>query len=174
MSLHFSLSDLYELTKLGNLSLIPIVYGHDGKIDFKNMTLLPNTWINYPDNCRQIDFTNFKWPKFKDSFFIFVKLETIFEEKYTDVEMVVEGKNMACERTVQRNNFQQSGSQMRTKFQIVENFMINIKQNIFIEQDFSMGCRIYPNEHGESYNECDKKFTWRKIKEIIGDTLGNK
>ena len=36
--------------------------------------------------------------------------------------------------------------------------MVDIKESVFVEDDPSKNCRVYPNKDHQSYRECDDQF----------------
>ena len=49
--------------------------------------------------------------------------------------------------------------------------IVEMKQNIFVENDPSKSCRGYPNEEFENYNDCDKEFVSKTLAKHFGPNL---
>ena len=46
------------------------------------------------------------------------------------------------------------------------NYIARIKSNVFVEEDQSQTCRVYPTSEFSSYIDCDDHFIRRKIDEV--------
>ena len=42
-----------------------------------------------------------------------------------------------------------------------DDYIVELKQDTYMEHDPSKNCRNYPNQRFQSYNHCDKDFTLR-------------
>ena len=52
-----------------------------------------------------------------------------------------------------------------------DDYILELKQDIFVENDPSKNCANYPNAQYDSYNDCDKKFTLKKLSDHYGTKL---
>ena len=43
-------------------------------------------------------------------------------------------------------------------------YVVDISESVFVEEDPSKSCRVYPNKDHQSYRECDDQF----LKEYVG------
>ena len=52
-----------------------------------------------------------------------------------------------------------------------DDYILELKQDIFVEDDPSKNCVNFPTREFQSYNDCDKNFTITKLAEHYGPDL---
>ena len=52
-----------------------------------------------------------------------------------------------------------------------DEYILELKQDIFVENDPSKNCVKYPTADYETYNDCDKHFTLKTLAEYYGPSL---
>ena len=129
--------------------------------------------MNFPYNCFTLDLTNntdLKESGIKQLFLEFFRLAN------QSVEIYLQGKSLVASRNVKSHKFYSSGADIKltqlgqvcfyeicsttcyTGTPTKKSFILQIKENVFVEADSSKGCRIYPNQEFYSYQECDDQF----------------
>ena len=108
---------------------------------------------NYPHNCLTLDFDGVD--SIEQIKFYFSPIEGY------NVEVLLEDKQRSCYRSLTSNRLAYTGPvievvDLSSKSKI--NYIVEMKQNIFVEKDHSKNCKVYPNDEFESYKSCDDKF----------------
>jgi hypothetical protein len=72
------------------------------------------------------------------------------------VEVHVQGSSLACDRNIRAHLLYSEGDKIRLqKMNFMRMFVVNLKKNVFVEEDPKKNCRNYPNPEYASYRECD-------------------
>ena len=48
----------------------------------------------------------------------------------------------------------------------LKKYVVNIKKDVFVEEDPSQTCRNYPTSEFDSYTECDDNYARKKMEQI--------
>ena len=140
----------------------------NGDVDFKLIDILVDTWVDYIENCFVLDFLKN----------IVVKKEGIqnmyiyFEQHPIDIEIIPLSRNLFTDRPVMNNRLFGLGALIDIRnntFQgAYDSYVIELKQDIYVEEDPSKHCMIYPNATYQSYNHCDKAFVHNTLARHFG------
>ena len=93
---------------------------------------------------------------------------TVDSDEYS-VELQIDDKTWDTHRPLYINKIRQR----RTSIKIEKNecsfkhYFISMSQDIFSEDDESKGCKKYPNEMFESYNDCDEAYAKSTVNQMI-------
>jgi hypothetical protein len=112
--------------------------------------------MNYPYNCFTLDLTNNSKVVEKG-----VKQMFLTFPANLSVEVLLQGKNMACNRDIKYHKFYSSGDNVRLDnlgHTVKRSYVVQIKENIFVEADTSKDCRVYPTAAFPSYKACDDQY----------------
>ena len=131
------------------------------------------TWVNYIDNCVTIDLL-----KNDDihgmgiaNIFVYVNDLTL-KSSFTSLQIIPIDRNLFTERYLKSTKLYYSGPSIvmdkNAPYRSSDSYILKLKQNKFVENDRSKNCVNYPNSEYDSYNDCDKSFTLRKLAEHYG------
>ena len=74
------------------------------------------------------------------------------------VQLKVQGGSLSCSREMLDHMFYASGDLIEARDGELYKYALKISENVFVEEDLSKNCRVYPNEEFESYCACDDQF----------------
>ena len=111
--------------------------------------------VNYPNNCYTLDLSNNTEVMKKG-------IKTLFfnstRRNLTMVQVKVQGGSLSCSREIFDHMFYASGDPIEARHRVFYKYALKISENVFVEEDLSKNCRVYPNEEFESYRACDDQF----------------
>ena len=116
--------------------------------------------------CQTFEFKDyFPHQKILQIFFYFNPIENLA------VDLYLEDKNFVLHRTLKSALLAYSGPKITFK-SLTESkdiqIMLNVIQTIDSELDTKKNCTNYPNENFKSYQDCDRKFFYDKMKHGFG------
>ena len=75
------------------------------------------------------------------------------------IEIRVEDGNLDCDRIIGGHQLHYDGDKIKLLSERMKhNFVVELKMNVFLEEDKSKKCRKYPNQDFSSYRECDNLY----------------
>ena len=94
---------------------------------------------------------------------------------YTSIEVIPVDRNLFTERNLKNTRLYYFGPNIamgeNAPYRSSDDYILELKQDIFVENDPSKNCANYPNAQCDSYNDCDKKFTLKKLSDHYGTKL---
>lgn len=120
-------------------------------VDPRNLSIYHR--LTYPQNCQILDISEVIRGKHVNFFALYFAPK----DKY-NVEVYLEDKESIFDRTTPDSKKSMTGDKI--KIDLGENsnykaYSVEIRQNVYVEEDDSKGCRKYPNEQFETFNDCD-------------------
>ena len=155
--------DLLKTLKITKQGGTDILYASN-QID----NLIMKTRIS-PKNCFYLDLASF------DNI---IQISMTFQKcDNCGVAAVVEDKNMMCDRELGFLSFYNFGDTIEKPWLGVledmslgwRTFIVKFDQEVFVEEDESKHCVIYPNKMHNSYNDCDKMFVKNTLQNYFGE-----
>ena len=144
-------------------------------LNFSIDSLVVETWVNYFDNCLSVDFlkNNVIRAEGIANIFVFIFDETF--SKFTSVEIVPVDRNLFTDRNLKNTRLFYFGPNIvmskEAPYRSSDDYILELKQDIFVEDDPSKNCVNFPTREFQSYNDCDKNFTITKLAEHYGPDL---
>ena len=80
-----------------------------------------------------------------------------------DLKFIVIGRTLYCKRNIKEQNVFASGKPIKLDKGERLVFLIQIKENIFVEEDLTKKCQNYPNAKFASYDNCDEEFIKEQV-----------
>ena len=116
--------------------------------------------VNYPNNCYTLDLSNNKEVVEKGIKSLQVEFNSKKRKNLSMVQVKVEGSSLSCARDIFDHMFYATGDPIEAQYRDREfyKYALKISENVFVEEDSSKNCRVYPNEEFESYRACDDQF----------------
>ena len=121
--------------------------------------------INFLESCHKLNFSDITRYFVSGKKEIFISFNESILEKNISLELKFRGKTIAADRMIEDHRFFSSGDLMEMKKQKMSQYMVKIRENVYVEEDPKKTCRVYPNGKFASYAECDKNFMKEKIEE---------
>ena len=129
------------------------------------------TWVNYRDNCVTIDLL--KNDDIREvgiaNIYIYLKDHTL-NASFTSLQIIPIDRNLFTERHLKSTKLYTSGPNIvmdkNAPYRSYDSYILELRQNTFVEN-----CANYPNSEYDSYNNCDKNFTLRKLAYHYGPGL---
>ena len=105
--------------------------------------------INYPHNCFTLDLSNKSSLRINGIKSLHLGFQNLTN---SSIEIHQQGKSLSCNRDILDHSFYSTGSPIvLDKMGRFEKYAVKIKEERFVEQDWSQGCKIYPNTQFSSY-----------------------
>ena len=82
------------------------------------------------------------------------------------MELKLQSQGLTTHREIQKHIFDSFGDNMNLNLNQLRQYIVKIRENIFVEEDPSQTCRNYPTSKFASYTECDDQYVRRKIEQI--------
>ena len=113
--------------------------------------------VNYPMNCFTLNLT--KHPQVKEHglqtmSFYFKKAKT----NITHVQINVQGSHIAGYRDLFDHSFYSTGDAIEGKTGFLSKYGVEIRENVFVEDDQSKHCVDYPTVKFENFGDCDNQY----------------
>ena len=139
-------------------ALVTADLGRGDQLDVTS--LVQQRRVNYPNNCYTLDLSNNTEVMEKGIKTLLVEFNNSKKRNLTMVQLKVEGSSLSCARDIFDHMFYASGDPIEAQYRDREfyKYALKISENVFVEQDSSKNCRVYPNEEFESYRACDNQF----------------
>ena len=126
-------------------------------------TIIIDTWISHFDNCITIDFTKDETILRENIAYIWIEPDQRFIASNMSLEIVPLDRHLFTDRNLKNTRLYYSGHNIvidkDAPLGSYDDYILELRQDVFVEQDRSKNCRNYPTSAYESYNECDKNFT---------------
>ena len=136
-------------------------------------SIVVESWVNYRDNCVTVDFLKNELflRESIGSVFVGVNNQTAFSQMSLEIFPVP--RNLFTERTLKHTWLFTFGPNIATDGTPGRYFdhILELKQEVFLENDPSKNCVNYPTAVFESYNHCDKNFTLQTLADHYGTSL---
>ena len=113
--------------------------------------------VNYPSNCYTLDLANNTKVKDKGIKTLLVEFSSK-ARNMTGFRLEVQGSSLSCARDIFDHMFYTTGDPIVTQPKELYKYALKISENVFVEEDLSKNCRVYPNEEFASYCACDDQF----------------
>jgi hypothetical protein len=112
--------------------------------------------VNFPDNCYTLDIT--ENPDVKENGIW--KMRLYFAKKLnSSVLITVAGDSLACDRIIGVHGFYSTGDTIEKHNDgMITEYLLEMKKNVFIEEDLTKECRNYPSSDYASYRDCDDQY----------------
>ena len=140
-----------------------------GRIFLNTEDVIQEETINYPDNCQTLDVTRHDVIKQEGVKDIQFRFQPFSENISVSVNLL--GKSSACSRTLAELAFSQSGERIVFENYAEKRFEIKLHGNEVVEGIPGDDCRNYPNEHFDSYKECDDDYLRKELNRIAPEAL---
>ena len=89
-----------------------------------------------------------------------------------EVEILLKDAGIFTKRTILEHSTNYKGAKAGTKFEAQDNkvkdFIVEVSQEVFAEEDVTKNCSLYPNKRHSSYGQCDTEYT----RAVLADTFG--
>ena len=91
-----------------------------------------------------------------------------------EVEILLRDAGIFSRRTILEHSTNYRGTKVGTKIEasanrtLVKDFIVEVSQEAFAEEDVTKNCSIYPNDWHRSYGECDTAFTLTTLANNFG------
>ena len=80
-----------------------------------------------------------------------------------DLKFIVLSETLSCKRNIKEQNVYASGESIKLGKDESLEYLIQIKENIFVEEDKTKNCQNYPNAKYDSYDKCDEEFIKEQV-----------
>ena len=113
---------------------------------------------NYPHNCLTLDISEREEVKKRGV----MKVGIIFNTTTGyGTEVILEDRQRSVSRSLQYNRLSYTGPSIQIQSldsKLFLEFVAELKLTVFVEEDTSKKCKIYPNSKFASYDDCDEKY----------------
>ena len=103
-----------------------------------------------------------------------MKCKEIAEELigHLEIEILLKDAGIFTKRTLLEHLTKYNGSKAGTKIEAQDNkvkdFIVEVSQEVFAEEDVTKNCSLYPNKRHRSYGQCDTEYT----RTVFADSFG--
>ena len=114
--------------------------------------------MNYPYNCYSLDLATVREVREMGVKQVFIYFPILAN---SSVELLLQGSTLACNRDIKSHKFYSSGSniQLEDLGQPMDKaYVVELRENVYVEEDASKNCRNYPTPEFASYRDCDDHF----------------
>ena len=80
-----------------------------------------------------------------------------------DLKFIVLGETLSCKRNIKEQNVYASGESIKLGRDESLEYLVQIKENIFVKEDKTKNCQNYPNAKYDSYDKCDEEFIKEQV-----------
>jgi hypothetical protein len=105
-------------------------------------------------------------------------VEFLFNPNVTlDVEILIWDTNLQTERTIPDHKTNYQGDRVKTSYERHANktksfdFIIEMRQEVFVEEDETKNCSVYPTGEHASYGECDRRYILAQLATLFGPSF---
>lgn len=145
--------------KLDNILHRVFVWNKDREIEKIPLERLNASWVNYPNNCRSLFLSKIPELKGKHIQRLILDIHNGQLGQNPKIKIDFIGDTLHTRRDILKHSFQSMGDFIRLdKDNVIKQFVVDISQRVFVEEDPSNTCRDYPNEEYLSYGQCDDEF----------------
>ena len=134
--------------------------GHDGSYIEVSVADVILKRVNFPNNCYTLDLKKYLYKKIDKKKKSVKEIRFLFKNQTgLKIEIRVEDGNLDCDRTIGEHQLHYDGDKVKLLSERMKHyFVVEMKKNIFLEEDKSKKCRKYPNQDFSSYRECDNLY----------------
>ena len=148
------MSDAHTLLK----SITVLGSQREGRFDLDVTRFAKSKRLSYPHNCLTLDLTGALTPEqFHRADMIVFYFNS---DKDSSVEIAIEDRLSALERDNPEAKCGFLGPVIEHKLdsKAFTKYAVEFAQSVFVEEDPSIGCKVYPWEGFSSFDECDQEF----------------
>ena len=135
-------------------------------------TITIDTWISHFDNCITVDFTKDEIILRENIAYIWIEPDQRFISLNMSLEIVPLDRHLFTDRNLKNTRLFYSGKNIvidkDAPLGSSDDYILELRRDVFVEQDRSKNCRNFPTSAYESYNECDKNFTLSTLAKHYG------
>ena len=136
-------------------------------------SVIMKAWVNYYDNCITVDFLKNETVRQGGISTIWIDvLKKRYNTSLMATEIIPVDRNLFTDRTLKNTKLFYNGPNIALEKGAsdgaYDDYILEIKQDTYMENDPSKNCKKYPNQKFESYNHCDKDFTLRTLAKHYG------
>ena len=147
----------YKMENIFNYVLALTSDGWYVKIPLKHLNA---SRVTYPDNCLSLSLP--KIPELKDHHIWRLYLDFGQLGNQT-IKISFNGETLDTVRYIGEHNFESLGDSIHSsKEGVYKAYRVEISQRVFVEEDPTNNCQVYPNKQYQSYQDCDDHFV-RKL-----------
>ena len=100
-------------------------------------------------------------------------VEVLFSNNASlEVEILLQDAGIFSKRTILEHSTNYRGAKVGTKIEAatnrVKDFIVEVSQEVFAEEDVTKNCSIYPNDWHTSYGNCDTAYTLKTLADNFG------
>ena len=116
--------------------------------------------VNYPNNCYDLDLSSSMEVQEGgiNTLLIWFSRSWNWSSEESGVQIEIKGGTLSCGRSIFDHTFYSTGDTIEAKHKEIKKYAMEISENVFVEEDPTKSCRVYPNEEFESYCACDDQF----------------
>ena len=143
------------------LARVRLTLNNTQKVYIYNVTLKV-VRPNHPNNCMKLNLNEIT----KENINGLKQISVNFHKKgQYEVELRIEDRQESVTRAFKYNQFGNFGQNLGLKIHnnLYKYYAVKFHQNIFVEDDPTNLCKIYPNNEFKSYEDCDADFTKRHL-----------
>ena len=114
--------------------------------------------MNYPYNCYTLDLATTREVREMGVKQVFIYFPIMVN---SSVELLLQGSTLACNRDIKSHKFHSSGANIQLEdlgAPVDKAYVVEVRENVYVEEDASKNCRNYPTPEFASYRECDDQF----------------
>ena len=112
--------------------------------------------VNYPMNCLTLNLT--KFPVIKEHGLKTMSFYFKADSNITRVQINVQGSHLTGYRDLFDHSFYSTGDAIQGRTGFFSKYGVDIRENVFVEDDQSKQCVDYPTVEFENFAECDNQY----------------
>ena len=97
---------------------------------------------------------------------------TLVKNASLEIEILLKDAGIFTKTTLLEHLTKYKGSKAGTKIEAQDNkvkdFIVEVSQEVFAEEDVTKNCSLYPNKRHRSYGQCDTEYT----RTVLADSFG--
>ena len=166
-----SAKEIFDAVKLraeDNLNATILMTSYHDIIAVKNLSIADLVQINPLHACRILTFDHKNLKPLNKNSVGMKSLMISFNDMKDNltVTLKLQSRGLILHRDHQKLLFKSSGNTMKLLPNKLTKYVVNIKKDVFVEEDPSHTCRNYPTSEFDSYTECDDNYARKKIEQI--------
>ena len=84
-----------------------------------------------------------------------------------DLQFILHGRELYTRRNIREQNVYSSGEALKLEKNDSLEYLVQIKESIFVEEDQTKSCKIYPDAKFASYDQCDEIFLKEQVELVF-------
>ena len=124
------------------------------------------------DNCITVDFLKNQTISEEGITSVWVDLHNEYNSSLMSVEIIPLDRNLFTERRLKNTMLYYYGPNIvvekNAPYGTYDDYILELKQDRYVENDPSKNCKNYPTRKHKSYNVCDKEFVRRTLTKHFG------